>query len=264
MNTDIERFKNACENGDLVTVTQLFDYVNGNENVNMLEMRNIAARNGNLNILEFFREKGVNINELYNSLCFYENPLMIAAQKGWVDIIDYLLLQPEININLQDNLFGWTALICAAVFGKTDVVDILLQNKDCQINISDSTGSTIIFYATSLKYLQMIDKLIVYGSNIWHINKSGKTLLHVAVMTDNLKVLEKILSFGLDMNQQDNFGFTPLIYAVKINNIEMVKIFLENGVDTRIKDNNGKTVSDYVTNEEIKELLNQYSSSGKN
>ena len=79
MSTDIEKFKNACENGDLETVTKLFDVVNGN--VDMLEMRNLAVMYGNLNILQFLHKNGVDINELYD----YYNPLIIAAIESWVD-----------------------------------------------------------------------------------------------------------------------------------------------------------------------------------
>ena len=155
---------------------------------------------------------------------------------------------------------GRTALINAVNYGKTDVVDRLLQNKDCQINISDCTGNTAIFYATENLDLNIVDKLIVNGSNICHITKLGHTLLHSAAKSENPKVLKCILSLGLDINQQDNYGFTPLMHAVQNNNNKMVEILLEYGADTRIKTTNRKTAIDYATNEEIKELLNRYSS----
>ena len=65
MNTDIERFENACQNGDLETVDALFDVANDIiRYVNMLGMRNISVKKGYLNILEFLHKKGVAVNEL--------------------------------------------------------------------------------------------------------------------------------------------------------------------------------------------------------
>ena len=249
MSTDIERFQNACENGDLENVTKLFDDVN--DNMNMLEMRNSATKNGHLNILQFLHKKGVDINELYCA----DNPLMIAAARGWVDIVDYLLLQPEIDINLQTYDYGWTALMFAVFHSKTDVVDRLLQNENCQINSEKYDGNTAIFLATQSGVLEIVDKLIINGSNIWHVNKYGKTLLHCAAISRNLKVLERVLSLGLDVNQQDYNGWTPLMYSVFYNNNKIVEILLEHGADTTIRDNGGKIAIDCAENEEIKNLL---------
>lgn len=251
MSTDIERFKNACENGDLETVADLFDVVNGH--VDMLRMRNIVTKKGHLNIIKFLHKKGVDINEL----CDDENPLLIAAKKGWVDIVDYLLScvkQDELDMNIQDS-YGWTPLMFAVIHGQTDVVDRLLQIKECKINISNNLGNTAIFLAAENECLEIVDKLIVYGSDIGHINKLDQTLVHIAATSENPKVLERLLSFGLDINQQDNNGWTPLIVCVRINNKEGVKILLEHGADTTIKNNVGKKASYYAHNDKIKNLL---------
>ena len=80
MDTAIKRFKNACKNGDLNTVFELFDVLL-KEDINMLKMRNIAVEHGNLNILEFLHKSGINITKFY----LVENPLTIAVSHGWVD-----------------------------------------------------------------------------------------------------------------------------------------------------------------------------------
>ena len=222
MDANIESFENACGNGDLETVSELFDVVNGI--VNMLKMRNLAVEHGYLNILEFLHKNGVNINALFID----ENPLMIAAREGWIDIVDYLLLQPKMDINYQDS-YGWTALMYAADYGQIDMVDRLLQNKNCKTNISNNSGNTAIFYATRKGYLEIVDRLIIGGSDIWHVNKNGETLLWCAIKSKNQEVLERVLSLGLDVNQQDDCGRTPLMYCAIHNNKKAVEILLEHG-----------------------------------
>ena len=79
MDDNIERFKNACENGDLKTVWELFDVVNGK--VDILDMRNLVTRNGHLNILKLLHKNDIDINRLYCD----DNPFIIATINGWVD-----------------------------------------------------------------------------------------------------------------------------------------------------------------------------------
>ena len=75
---DHDDFKSACENGYLETVMKLFDDVK--HDVDILEMRNFAAVKGNLNILEFFYQRGIDLHDFYN----HSTPFIIAASRGWV------------------------------------------------------------------------------------------------------------------------------------------------------------------------------------
>ena len=72
------KFEKACEIGDLETVMKLFDDVK--HDVDILEMRNFAAVKGNLNILEFFYQRGIDLHDFYN----HSTPFIIAASRGWV------------------------------------------------------------------------------------------------------------------------------------------------------------------------------------
>ena len=75
-------FKRACENGYLRNVERFFDKFN--DEFEILEMRNLVVINGNLNILKYFYQRGVDMNGVYNN----DNPLRIDARKGWVDSIN--------------------------------------------------------------------------------------------------------------------------------------------------------------------------------
>ena len=145
-----------------------------------------------------------------------------------------------------------------AIISSEDVIDRLLQNKHCEINIQDDSGETAIFYAIKNGYLEIVDKLIVNGSNIWHIDKYGETLLHYATTSDNPKVLERVLSLGLDVNYRGNNGWTPLMEAALYNCKEAIKILLEHGADTTIRNSVGFIAVDYVENDDDDDIRNLF------
>lgn len=254
MDTVIERFTNACTNGDLDTANEIFDsiYKNINVNMNMLEMRNLAVTHGNLNILEFLHKNGVNINELYNGT----NPLLIAAEEGWVDIVDYLLLKQEVDINLQD-CYGSSPFMYAVYCKNMDIIDRLLQDKRYKIDSRDYTGHTELYEAARGGVLDIVDRLIISGADVWN-TVSNKNYLHAAAGGKNPQVLMRLLSFGLDVNKIGFKGVTPLMIAVKYGNHEMVKILLENGADPMIKDGYGYTALDRAKTQEIRDLFTNY------
>ena len=113
-------FKSACENGDLETVMKLFDKFNVEFESDMLKIRDLVVEQGNLNILEYFYRRGVDF-QTFNG---YETLFTIAARRGWVDIVEFLLEKGE-DINLQNNI-GWTVLMHTSESGNVDIEDRLL------------------------------------------------------------------------------------------------------------------------------------------
>lgn len=245
-----ELFENACRIGDLETVEKLFDkFVNIVTTGQILHMRNLIVETGNLNTLEYFDQRGVDMN----SICDDKTPLMIAARRGWVDITDFLL-KIEVDINLK-NVYGWTALRLAIQNRNTDVVNRLLETGQCDVNLENRYGETALFFAVEIGHLGIVDRLLAYGANYYHVNKDGENLLHYIIESENINMFQKLLSLGLDVNQQNNNGRTPLISAVVLNRQEIIKILLEHGADPMIKDIKGETALDLTNDKEIKNLL---------
>lgn len=71
-----EEFKNGCSTGNLEIVQKLFSRVE--DGINLLEMRNLTVEYGHLNILKFFFENNININELFG----YVNPFITYPAHG--------------------------------------------------------------------------------------------------------------------------------------------------------------------------------------
>lgn len=67
---------------------------------------------------------------------------MLAVSHGRMDMVE-LLLDSGADINIQDD-DGSTALMCAAEHGHIDIVKFLLAQPECDLTITDSVSATLI------------------------------------------------------------------------------------------------------------------------
>jgi ankyrin repeat protein len=72
--------------------------------------------------------------------------LILAASKGYLEVVKKLLTYPNIDINAK-NKKGDTALICAAIRGRLDVVKELLTYPNIDINAKDKDNDTALMCA---------------------------------------------------------------------------------------------------------------------
>eukprot|EP00061_Rhincodon_typus_P012588 g38422.t1 len=68
------------------------------------------------------------------------SPLMIAAMTGQLDLVQ-LLSERNSDIDKQDGVHGWTALMQATYHGSKDVVKYLL-NQGADVNLRAKNGVT--------------------------------------------------------------------------------------------------------------------------
>lgn len=251
---DINSFSYACWIGDIEKVKKLYHI--GIDDVNLLLGRNLCVKNDNVDILHFLYQQGVDVDSIFLNT----NPLIIASKYGYDDIIDYLLYSKLHNVDVnRRGGNGSTALIFAALYGQENIIDKLLETGKCDVNITDIRLDNIaLYYAVSGDNLNIVDKLIFYGSDVFHINVYGETLLHNAAISSNSKIVKRILSLGLDINDQDGDLNTPLMIAVKNGRYENVKILLENGAKINIADYYWKFPWEYASSDEIRNILREY------
>ncbi|QPZ38087.1 ankyrin repeat domain-containing protein [Paramicrobacterium chengjingii] len=96
----------------------------------------------NLGLVRLTVEAGADLNRLTR---FGGNGLTPAAEKGHVDVVEYLLESTDINVNLTNTL-GWTALIEAIILGDggptyQEVVHLLLGHG-ADPGLTDEWGVT--------------------------------------------------------------------------------------------------------------------------
>lgn len=90
-------------------------------------------------------------------------PLGIAAQKGFLKIVE-LLLAYGADPNLRSGIGGFTALALAASTGRQDLVKVLLDAGADQ-HIPDKMGFTPLHVATFGKHSGVVELLTRYEMN---------------------------------------------------------------------------------------------------
>ena len=82
-------------------------------------------------------------------------PLIYAAMHGNSDIVE-LLLEYGANVNIQDKVHGWTALMQATLNKHTTVVRLLLQKDETDVNLKARNGVAAFDLATVVGNAELI------------------------------------------------------------------------------------------------------------
>ncbi len=176
---------------------------------------NLVSRNA-LPQLKEYDLTGVDVN--YIDIESGHTPLIQAIRKKQVDLIEFLLNLPRIDVNRVDN------------------------KKYCIPPIS---------HALQIHRLDIVKMLLNYGANVNEPSMNEKnpynTPLMIASWGGILEEVKLLVENGACINQQDKGnGFTALIKATYQKNIETVQYLLENGADTTISSFERKTALDYA------------------
>lgn len=153
-------------------------------------MIHTAAYANNVKHVLYCLSHGVDVN-LRNGN--EKTPLHIAAEGGFLDVLNILLSQPDIDVNARDLCFQ-TPLHSAAIFGRTFSVRLLLLHPKINVNHRDKWGKTPLHWAASRGHADVIeeflriDKIEANARDRW-----GKSPLQYVIgtrYTDALKVLQ--------------------------------------------------------------------------
>jgi len=117
-----------------------------------------------------------------------ENILHTSSTFGYLQIIQYLVENTNINVNQKDN-FGNTALFSLLVSErinyehKFELLKYFIQIKNIDINIQNSFNTTVLLAAIYSGYLDIAEFLIKNSKNI-NVNlvdDNGNSILHVLI-----------------------------------------------------------------------------------
>jgi len=190
----------------------------GRGEINLLkEIQLLIDARVKVNLLEHY-------DHLDQSYKAYNTSLHTAAyDHDNADLINILLLHPDINPNLLNN-HNQTPLCEAATESNLQNVRALLNNEKTNINIGNPLKSAANKFADTEEY------------------EEDKTIL-------NLLLEHKANSNAKDKNER-----TALHYATLKNNEEFVRILLEFNANPTLRDNKNKTPADYARNRENKTI----------
>ncbi len=97
--------------------------------------------------------------------------LLMAAERGDLDIVQRLITTPGININYQDS-HERSALRNAAIGGHRTIVQALINTPGIDINLQDSAGWTALMYVALKEDMPTVHALTGAGANI-HLRTHG-------------------------------------------------------------------------------------------
>jgi len=190
-----------------------------------------AGSNGDfVEIAQFLVENGAKVNQPSPSGWY---PLMTAAGRGNIKVVNYLLAQGA-NPNATGK-YGLSALYCAAGsdYGASAIEALL--NHGADINAKYLSGQTAMHQAASQGAIKIIEVLLAHGSKVDAKTDDGITPLYMAINLGAIQkggrgVAEILLKNGANpiaKNSRDRL--TPFHEAILRGDIELVKLLIAYG-----------------------------------
>jgi ankyrin repeat protein len=215
---------NACIKNDLKSVKELIikgadvNYFSPYDGTTLLM---IAASNGNMEIIKYLVEEGVDINaKNYRGA----NVLMFIANKD-MDVFKYLIENGADIYNKTND--GMTLLM--AFSDNFEIINYLLE-KGQDVNDKRSDGYTVLMFASMNGSLEIVKYLIEKGADINDVEVSGKNALILAEEYNQYEIADYLKSLGLKKAINKNPGkmdFEPdldSIFPVGISKEDVIKI----------------------------------------
>eukprot|EP00397_Hematodinium_sp_SG-2012_P004308 GEMP01004319.1.p1 GENE.GEMP01004319.1~~GEMP01004319.1.p1 ORF type:complete len:1115 (+),score=261.26 GEMP01004319.1:234-3578(+) len=198
-------------------------------------------------------------------------PLAVAAEYGFMSIVDLLLQSGQCDIN-QRSPQGWTALLPAAQNGHECVVSLLLT-RGAKVDVCDSAGWLPLTFAARNGHVSVVHALVRNRASVdarsgphtaltlaaqrghadvvalllsngasanMRNNSAGQTSLHLAAWEGHTAVVEQLLGMMADMDVETDSGATPLDMASHRHNASVIRALVDHKASV-IVGRNGST-----------------------
>lgn len=191
----------------------------------------IAAEMGNLEIVKLLiergKQKGININAVNSQ---EQTPLYLAVLNERIEVVGFLLQQPEINGNYARRSDGITPLHMAVHKRNIIIIRLFAEKKNIDFNLRSKIGQTPFYVAIIENSIDIVRYLITLESRVDPnlYPAGGIHPLHISVhneCAEIIKLLAKASKF--DSTIYDLSGDTPLHRAIKTNKPVAIKILIE-------------------------------------
>ena len=189
-------------------------------------------------------------------------PLMMACQKGNIDVISVLLTAGS-NPNLAND-DGDTWLHCCVEVGCSKEVLEAIINHGVDVNAANNINVTALMIACQKADIDAIGVLLNAGSNPNIGKDNGDTCLHYAVEGGcGKEVLKALITHGANINATRKNKVTTLMIVCKNQNVEAADLLLNAGANPAIADADGNTCLHYAVSEDCsKEILETITNHG--
>ena len=217
----------------------------------------LAVQNGDLTSLKTFYKK-YNFSELKDiTNSSGKTALHIAAKQGNLPIIEYLLDNGN-SLNTRDRLFR-TPLMISCLYGQSVICEYIIRNDLSTLLSKDLRGRSAIHFASCSPTVDCVNIIFLYNKKIiFDRDYFGRTVLHYSVLNHSLEQIEFLRIFvkeKIDVNLTDDEGRTVFHYMASSGVLRGFSFLLENGGDLAVKDNNNKSAIEICKNNNIRESI---------
>jgi ankyrin repeat protein len=261
--------KTRYSSSEIKSAWSLRKYMNGVPDFYSYETRICAAvAIQNMDLVQYYIDQGDDINEFGGFDC----PLMLAIRKKNQVIINFLLEQPNINVNAQASDTHQTPLIAAGVTGNVPIMNLLLS-KGANPNQTGGRRQVTAFwwllymyedteyeFETLTSIFPTTEEAIQKTSIKSHWEDGEQNILMIACRShSNLirPVWEASHPF-IDINSKSQFSNTALHFAVKNAEDKDIEFLLNvTGIDVNIPNKHNLTPLDNLQQDRshIQDLL---------
>ncbi|WCR58321.1 ankyrin repeat domain-containing protein [Wolbachia endosymbiont of Ctenocephalides felis wCfeJ] len=271
----------ASQEGELEAVQYLVDK---GANLNIADIHNrmtplhLAAYNGRLEVVQYLVDKGADLNAATISIghtlfftasksraatitYFSRTPLHLAAAKGRLEIVQYLIEDKKVDLNVADWL-NRTILHLASQYGKLEVVQYLVD-KGADLNVVDKDGRAPLHLAAMIDLFDKDDRLktvrylVDNGASLNAADKDGMMPLHWAALEGRLEIVKYLVDNVADLDAANKDGMTPLHLAALKGRLEIVKYLVNNGANFKKTTKDGTTSLDLAGNRQVVNFLKE-------
>lgn len=251
----------AAKQGHLDIVRLLFQHGAIINLIDKCEMSALvfAAKSGHLNTISFLVSCDW-VTDSVNDLGLAEaaqQAMVISAEKGHEQVLEFLLDMAEVKINYSDTLTGNTALCAAASSGQRRCVEILLR-RGAKVALSNLKESSPLHLAIGGGHWEVTELLLKEGANLEQADSLGRTPLMISALEGHTGLLELLISKHALIEAHDNDGLSALGWACLKARTQAVVSLLDQGADVNHADKTGRTPLDlaaYKGEPEVVQLL---------
>ena len=191
-----------------------------------------AADQGHTETVTLLLDHKANINEENIEGC---TPLTNAISKEYIETAIYLI-NSGADIHFQSRVFNVTPLMLAAAKGLLQIVDFLVQ-RGANVNACNNENCTPLIYAVSARYIKTAIYLMNHGADV---NVQGgtcrQTSVIIAALWERTDIIAHLIERSADINKQDITGCTALMWAIYYDYTETTKYLIAVGTDVNIED----------------------------
>ncbi|OEK05546.1 hypothetical protein BFP71_10960 [Roseivirga misakiensis] len=215
-------------------------------------LHNLAYRANDVALLEYFVQKGTNINQVDQD----GNTVLInAAARGSLEKVKFIAnTSDDINAKNKD---GFSSFSRALKFNSMEVVEFL-SNAGAKVELKAEGAYDLGYHVVDAtrRDLDLFDQkmnfLISKGYDPKTPQFDGKSLLHVAIARQDVDLLKRLIALGIDINAKDSNGQTILHHAAMLaETSDLLKFLIASGADKNAKTEFEESAYDLALENEI-------------